>query len=153
MFVGFTWWSSFFSVRNDAIRSKHTRPHSGPAHKNTRYFWKRRLFYTNGPCESAHRNRLFLKPLSRMDFLDLTRLMILRWWLKSDTFQVKKKTGPVVSFLNENFQVENGGQQCCRPSSPVLLHVLKSILLFWRQQLAIWNSLKLWNLLVRDEGV
>ena len=32
-------------------------------------------FYTNRPYESAHRNRLFLKPLSRVDFLDLKRLM------------------------------------------------------------------------------
>ena len=60
---------------------------------------------------------------------------------------------PWSSLLNENFQVENGEQQCCRFSSPVLLHALKSILLFWRQQLAISNSLRLGNLLVREEGV
>ena len=53
-----------------------------------RYFWKRRPFYTIRPCESAHRNRQFLKPLFRVDFLDLTRLMNLRGWLKSDTFEV-----------------------------------------------------------------
>ena len=53
-----------------------------------RYFWKRRPFYTIRPCEPAHRNRLFLKPLSRVDVLDLTRLMNLRGWLKSDTFEV-----------------------------------------------------------------
>ena len=153
MFVGFTWWSSFFSVRNDAIRYKHTRPHSGPVHKNTRYFWKRRLFYTNRPCESAHRNRLFLKPLSRMDFFgsdafddfalmtemgyfssqkkDWTRSVIFKWKLSSWKWRTTMLPALIASVT------------AC----------VESILLFWRQQLAIWNSLKLWNLLVRDEGM
>ena len=75
-----------------------------------------------------------------------------RVFLKPDIFEAKyvMNSGPV---LNENFQVENGGQQCCRLSSPVLLHSLKAILLFQRKQLAISKALRLWNLLVRDEGV
>ena len=125
--------------QRDAIRYKHTRPHSGSVHKKKT---------GTRPCESAHRNRLFLKPLSRVDFLDL-----IAWMTEIGYFWSQQKTGPVVTWKNENFQVENGGQQCCRLSSPVLLHTLKSILLFWRQQLAISNSLKLWNLLVRDEGM
>ena len=79
------------------------------------------------------------------------------WWICVDDWKrillksLRHKPGS--SLLNENFGVENGGQQCCRLSSPVLLHALKSILLFWRKQLAISNSLRLWNLLVRHEGV
>ena len=56
------------------------------------------------------------------------------WWICVDDWNrillksLRHKPGS--SLLNENFQVENGGQQCCRLSSPVLLHALKSILLF-----------------------
>ena len=79
------------------------------------------------------------------------------WWICVDDWKrILLKTlrhKPGSSLLNENFEVENGGQQCCRLSSPVLLHALKSILLFWRKQLTISNSLRLWNLLVRHEGV
>ena len=45
--------------------------------------------------------------------------------------------------LNENFQVQHSSQPCfCLQLSlilPVLLHAVKSILLFWRHQLAISN--------------
>ena len=57
--------------------------------------------------ESADQNRIFLKPLSRMDFLG-GRLV----FLKPDIFEANYviNSGPV---LNENFQVQNGGQQFC----------------------------------------
>ena len=69
-------------------------------------------------------------------FFDPTALVNLCGRLKTDILEVNYviNSGPV---LNENFQVENGGQQCfdCNFAcsylvSPVLLHALKSSLLF-----------------------
>ena len=51
------------------------------------------------------------------------------WWVCVDDWSrillksLRHKPGS--SLLNENFQVQNGGQQCCRLSSPVLLHALR----------------------------
>ena len=105
-------------MNRHSIHKKPVNPHT-----ETAYFWNRSLGW--------------------IFFFDPTGLVNLCGRLKTDIFEVNYviNSGPV---LNENFQVENGGQQCfdCNFAcsylvSPVLLHALKSSLLFWRQQLAI----------------
>ena len=96
-----------------------------PRPQETRYLWKRRLLY-----ESA----LWIRAYFRNRYPEWNFWILRVWWICVDDWNrillksLRHKPGS--SLLNENFQVENGGQQCCRLSSPVLLHALKSILLF-----------------------
>ena len=81
----------------------HTRRHSGPVHKKPGTFESAAFFIRIGLVNPHTRTAYFL---------DLTRCDEFAW---------------MTSLFN--FQVENGGQQCCPLSSPVLMHALKPILL------------------------
>ena len=99
-------------MNRHSIHKKPVNPHT-----ETAYFWNRSLGW--------------------ISFL-IRRV----WWIcvddwKQDIFEVNYviNSGPV---LNENFQVENGGQQCFDCNFACSYRRLKSSLLsVWRQQLAI----------------